>query len=326
MAVYGFKISKGFKMTDDKKVDQEILKEVHSGLTKKHKQLPSKLFYDEKGSHLFDKICELNEYYPTRTEMKIMDNNISEITEMLGSNILLVELGSGSSLKTRLLLSNLKNIAAYIPVDISAEHLMQSADSLQKEYPELEIHPLVADYTKQFSLPEINKKFSRIVAYYPGSTIGNFYPAEAKNFIERISNLCGKNGALLIGVDLKKNRDILEAAYNDAEGVTAEFNLNMLCRLNKDISSNFNPEAFKHFAFYNEQEGRIEMHLISKEEQDVRINGSVIHFLKGENILTEYSYKYSPQDFKKLLSGFFEVKKIWMDEDQLFSVQYCEKL
>lgn len=304
---------------------KDIVKEAAAGLKREHKQLPSKLFYDEKGSQLFDLICELEEYYPTRTEIKIMKENIKEITGQLGKNILLVELGSGSSLKTRLLLDNLEDIAGYIPVDISAEHLLQSAEALKKEYGDIDIYPVVADYTKQFGIPEIKKDYTKIVAYYPGSTIGNFSPDEAKRFLKRIANLCGKNGGLLIGVDVKKEREILEAAYNDSKGITAEFNLNILERLNKDIGSDFKLDNFKHFAFYNEEEGRIEMHLVSQEEQSVRVNGSLIHISKGESILTEYSYKYSPEDFKELLYGIFKVDKVWMDDEQLFSLQYCRR-
>lgn len=302
--------------------EPDILAEVIEGLSRSQKFLPSKLFYDEKGSRLFDQICELEEYYPTRTEMKIMIDNIEEIGSLLGEGTLLVELGSGSSVKIRLLLDHIPGLAGYVPVDISAEHLMSSAELLKKDYPDLDIYPLAVDYTKSFSLPEIKKKFDHVAVYYPGSTIGNFTPQKAKEFLSRIAKLCGKNGGLVIGVDLKKSKNILEPAYNDSLGVTAKFNLNILERINDETGSNFDLSKFRHNAFYNEVEGRIEMHLESLDVQKIRLNGSVINFDKGEDIVTEYSYKYTPEEFKDLVSDFFEVRKTWIDEDQFFSIQY----
>jgi L-histidine Nalpha-methyltransferase len=303
-------------------IQEEILSEVKEGLLKEPKQLPSKLFYDERGSALFDLICELDEYYPTRTELQIMQDNIEEIGSLLGEGTLLIELGSGSSTKIRLLLDHIPGLAGYVPIDISAEHLARSSESLKNEYPALNIYPLAADYTKDFELPSINNPYDHIAAYYPGSTIGNFKPGEARKFLKRIAKIVGKNGGMIIGVDLKKDKKIIEAAYNDKNGVTADFNLNMLSHLNNRLDSNFDVNKFSHLAFYNEMKGRIEMHLVSEENQKVRLNGTSISFEKGEDILTEYSYKYNIEDFADLVSDIFEVRKVWTDKDKLFSIQY----
>jgi dimethylhistidine N-methyltransferase len=302
--------------------EQDILSEVLKGLKLPHKQLPSKLFYDEKGSELFNKICELPEYYPTRTEMKIMIGNIEEMSKLLGEGTLLIELGSGSSQKIRLLLEHIPGLAGYIPIDISAKHLQQSAETLQSEYPNIDIYPLVADYTKDFELPEINKSHDHKAVYYPGSTIGNFHPTQAKFFLERIAQLCKPNGGLIIGVDLIKDVQTLEDAYNDKEGVTAEFNLNILQHINNEINSDFDLNKFRHFACFNSDLSRIEMHLVVKETHSVNINRTTIYFEKNETILTEYSYKYTLDSFAELASDCFDVKRVWTDEEQLFSIQY----
>ncbi len=301
---------------------EDILSEVIAGLNKSPKRLPSKMFYDERGSALFDKICELDEYYPTRTEMKIMSDNIEEIGSLLGKGTLLIELGSGSSTKIRMLLDHIPGLAGYIPIDISSEHLVRSAEALKIDYPHIDIYPLAADYTKEFSLPAANFEFDHIAGYYPGSTIGNFTPSDAKSFLDRIARIIGENGGLLIGVDLKKNTGILENAYNDKKGVTAEFNINILNHINDKTGSDFDTGNFSHLAFYNAHAGRIEMHLKSKTDQKVNIGDGIISFKKGELILTEYSYKYTPDEFKYLVADNYEVKKIWTDKNKLFSVQY----
>jgi len=301
---------------------EDIHDEIMLGLNNLHKTFPTKLFYDERGSQLFDKICELDEYYPTRTELKILDDNIEEITSYFGDDCVLVELGSGSSVKIRLLIDHLPTLAAYVPVDISSEHLVYSVECLKADHPELKIYPLVADYTKKFVLPKINQKYKTIDAFYPGSTIGNFTPDKARSFLERIAITCGKDSGLLIGVDLKKEKSILDAAYNDSKGITAEFNLNIFNHINTLVNADFDINKFSHHAFFNEDFGRIEMHLTSKEAQEVDIDDEVITFEKGENILTEYSYKYSLQDFKELVDGIYDVEKIWVDDNRLFSVQF----
>lgn len=299
-----------------------LLEEVIDGMHKNQKQLPSKLFYDERGSALFDKICELDEYYPTKTEMQIMQDNINEIGSLLGEGTILIELGSGSSTKIRLLLDHIPGLAGYIPIDISAEHLKKSSISLKKDYPELDIFPLAADYTRPFNLPIIEKPFDHKAVYYPGSTIGNFVPNRAKRFLQRIAKICGNNGGLVIGVDLKKDRETLERAYNDKKGVTAEFNLNMLRRINKELNANFDLNNFYHNAVYDQIRGRIEMHLVSRKKQKININSAEINFDEGEFILTEYSYKYTLNEFAELTRGIFDVKKVWTDKNNLFSIQY----
>lgn len=304
------------------KIENEILHEVLNGLTKPEKEIPSKFFYDSTGSVLFDEITRLPEYYLTRTEMNILEDNIEEIGGLLGEGTVLVELGSGSSRKIRLLLDHIPGLAAYIPIDISEKHLLNSVRQLSADHPELEIVPLVTDYTRDFNLPRLNKPIDHIAAFYPGSTIGNFKPEEAKMFLGKIARLIGKNGGMIVGVDLKKDKNTLESAYNDNRGITARFNLNILNHINHLTGSDFLTGKFYHHAFYNESAGRIEMHLISREIQNIRLNGSVINLKENDDITTEYSYKYTLKEFEELISDFFEVRNVWTDNNQLFSVQY----
>ena len=301
---------------------EDLIHEVLGGLAKPQKELPSKLFYDRKGSLLFDEICDLDEYYLTRTETSIMTENIDEICSVLGDNCLLIELGSGSSKKIRLLLTGLKNPAGYVPIDISEEHLLNSVQILARDYPRLRIYPISADYTQPFNIPEIEQNPSKKVIYYPGSTIGNFEPAYASEFLNRIACELEKGDGLLIGIDLKKKKKIIEDAYNDQKGVTAEFNLNMLERLNREIGSNFDLNNFEHLAFYNNEHGRIEMHLKSLKNQTVRVNGSSVRYIEGETILTEYSYKFSVGDFEELVSDSYNLSKIWTDKENKFGILY----
>lgn len=302
---------------------KRMLEEVISGLNKPQKTLPSKYFYDERGSELFEQICSLKEYYPPDAESEIMEKRIGEITNVLGSGIDLIEFGSGSSFKTRYLLDHLENINTYIPVDISEDFLNESTRQLSIEYPNLHILPVAADYTQPIQLPA-ESSGNRKVVYFPGSTIGNFTPDEARNFLTLIAKSTGENGGLLIGVDLKKDRDILEAAYNDPGGVTATFNKNILTRINRDLDADFDTDRFIHKAFYNEIEGRIEMHLVSLDNQEAWIGGRCFTFQNGETIHTENSYKYTVGEFKKLVSGLFEVEHVWLDGSKLFSVQYLQ--
>jgi len=303
---------------------ENLLEEILEGLNKPQKELPSKLFYDKKGSALFDEICDLEEYYLTRTETSIMTENIEDICSVLGKDCLLIELGSGSSKKIRLLLSGLQNPAGYVPIDISEEHLINSANALAKDYPSLKIFPVYADYTQPFSLPNFEFAPSKKVVYYPGSTIGNFEPDYASRFLNRIAKRLEKGGGLLIGIDLKKDKKTLEDAYNDKKGVTAEFNLNILERLNRELGTDFNLEEWEHLAFYNRDPGRIEMHLESLSEQDVKVNGSLIKHAKGETILTEYSYKHSVEDFEELISDSYNLEKVWRDKENKFGILYFE--
>lgn len=298
-----------------------FLDAVQEGLKQKQKAIPSKFFYDARGSQLFEQITELPEYYPTRTEMAIMQHSICEMVARIGPHCLLVEYGSGSSLKTRILLDNLIAPVGYVPIDISREHLMQSAAVLKERYPHLRILPVCADYTTDFHLPEIDG--AHPVVFFPGSTIGNFTPQEATYFMRHLAEVVGPGGGLLIGVDLRKEVAVIEAAYNDAQGVTAAFNKNMLVRINEELDGTFDLDRFAHRAFFKDAHSRIEMHLVSLGDQCVRVGGVAIPFRKGETILTEYSYKYSLDRFAALAAaGGFAVEQVWTDERDYFSVQY----
>jgi dimethylhistidine N-methyltransferase len=297
--------------------------EVISGLRKSQKELPPKYLYDERGSYLYERICTLDEYYIPRNEAAIMDAHIDEMVALMGPNVLLIEYGCGSCAKTRILLDNMPDLAAYVPIDISREQLLHVADELDQNYPGLEILPVCADYTRDFEIPVPRQPVHRTVVYFPGSSIGNFDPPSAIDFLQRIAGVCQPGGALLIGVDLKKDIDILHRAYNDREGVTAAFNLNLLERINRELNGDFQLEWFQHRAFYNQEEGRIEMHLVSLRDQTVHLDNVSIHFIKGESIWTESSYKYNLDDFKKLAAtAGFRVAQIWTGEPPWFSVQY----
>lgn len=299
--------------------------EVLQGLRRAQKSLPSKYFYDERGSQLFEQITKLEEYYPTRTEISIMRDNMPDIIRMIGSDVVLVELGSGSSYKTRLLLDHLPCITAYVPVEISQDFLAGVVNQLGTEYPDLTIKPLCTDYTQPFEIPTLDSKFSRILMYYPGSTIGNFRPKQARRFLGTLSQTLNTGGGMLIGVDLKKDREILEAAYNDRKGITAAFNKNILRHINRQLDTGFDLENYRHNAFYNQQEGRIEMHLVVEEEHEVSVAGETFLFEEGESIHTENSYKYTRDEFKELVRPWFSVEKVWTDANNFFSVQYLKK-
>jgi dimethylhistidine N-methyltransferase len=300
-----------------------FLYEAIEGLSRPQKTLPCKFLYDEEGSRLFDEICELEEYYPTRTEDRILRENIFEIAGVIGRECRLAEFGSGSSTKTRHLLTHLPDMAGYIPIDISGPQLLKSAARLSDEFPGLEITPLEADYGDISELPRTKRKAKRTVAFFPGSTIGNFDPAAAVGFLRNIASLCGREGGLLIGVDRKKPKSILEPAYNDRKGVTARFNLGILARANRELGANFDVSAFRHHAPYNETHGRIEMHLVSERTQVVDLDSRQFRFEEGEYITTEHSYKYTRSGFAGLaLKAGFEVVKHWEDENHLFGVSF----
>ncbi|SMO60110.1 L-histidine N(alpha)-methyltransferase [Fodinibius sediminis] len=304
----------------------KMLDEIIEGLEKDQKELPSKYFYDQRGSQLFEEITELEEYYPTRTEMRIMQDNMPYIIRTVGSDIILAELGSGSSKKTRLLLDHFPSITSYIPIEISEQYLAKVVQKLNQEYPDLQIEPLCTDYSMPFQLPAIAQPYSKIVFFYPGSTIGNFQPSQAKAFLNNLSTQLDPGDGMLVGVDLKKNISVLETAYNDRQGVTASFNKNILRHINRKLDANFNLNNFRHEAFYNRDEGRIEMHLVSRTDQTVTIEKEVFHFKQGESIHTENSYKYSLADFETLVSEWFSVEKVWTDSDHYFSLQYLQKI
>lgn len=299
--------------------------EVIEGLSAPDKTLPCKLFYDERGSGLFDQICELDEYYLTRTENALMADHAAEMAEAIGPGCLLIEYGAGSSTKIRALLDHLRDPAAFVPIDISGEHLVRAADDLKASYPGVEINPVVADFTVPFDVPAPMIKPSRSVVYFPGSTIGNFAPGDASNLLHGMAERVGPGGGLLIGVDLVKDPEILRNAYNDRAGVTAAFNLNLLVRLNREAGADFNLSCFTHRAKYNAEKNRIEMRLYSERRQSAEIAGHRFDFEIGESILTEYSHKYTVESFGKIAEeAGFRQRRVWMDEDELFSVQYLE--
>jgi dimethylhistidine N-methyltransferase len=301
----------------------DFLADVIAGLSSNPRTLPCKYFYDERGAALFQKICELPEYYITRTEIDILDRNRTAIASHLGPNIGLIGLGTGAGTKTRILIESLKNPAVYIPVDISEKQLLESTALFQKIFADIEILPVCADYLQPVVLPTPSHKAARNVVYFPGSTIGNFDPGEAMEFLGRVANVCRENGGLLIGVDLKKDQRVLEAAYNDRAGVTAQFNLNLLQRVNRELGADFDLDQWRHRAIYNSNAGRIEMYLFSDIDQFVHFDEQKFHFRRGEKITTEYSYKYTPEEFAALAARVgFEFVRVWTDNARLFGVFY----
>ena len=308
---------------DREPASSEFLSEFIAGLSKNPRTLPCKFFYDARGAALFQKICELPEYYVTRTELKILRLRGAEMAATLGSRIELIGLGTGAGTKTRILLEELNEPAAYIPIDISKGQLQKSTARFHEIFPRLEILPICADYLEHIDLPLPRPPSLRSVVYFPGSTIGNFEPRDAKVFLQRIAELCGSGGGLLIGVDLQKDRHILEAAYNDSTGVTAAFNLNLLARVNRELGADFDLSHWRHRAIYNSTEGRIEMHLISETDQTVRLEDRQFNFGADENIITEYSYKYTPEGLIALArEAGFEFVRMWTDDARLFGVFY----
>ncbi|HNP62436.1 MAG TPA: L-histidine N(alpha)-methyltransferase [Woeseiaceae bacterium] len=304
-------------------VSRPELEEIVDGLSADQKQISPKYFYDERGSKLFDDITRLPEYYLTNTELGIMRDNIDEIVELVGKQASLIEFGSGSSLKTRVLLEHLSELAAYVPVDISEEHLYASAERIRARFPHIEVIPVVADFTKEFELPEPMVLPIRNVIYFPGSTIGNFEHDMAMELLRVMHHEAGKNGALLIGVDLQKDPEIIESAYNDAAGVTAEFNLNVLEHLNRDYGTNFDVDEFSHSANYDVEKGRVVIELVSHADQKVELGDTQFDIADGEAILTEYSHKYTLEGFREMASAAgFNVEKVWTDANRLFSVQF----
>lgn len=298
-----------------------LLDEILTGLYQRPKSLPCKLFYDERGSRLFEEICELEEYYPTRTELGILRAHALEIIGGLDQGSVLVEYGSGAGVKTRILLDALVRPYAYVPIDISRSALTESAEALAASYPELQVRPLCADYTQELELPP-DLAGRPVVGFFPGSTIGNFEPRAAIQFLRRIRQLCGREGRFVIGVDLKKERSILEAAYNDEKGVTARFNANILRVINREHGGHFDVEAFRHRAVYDADSGRVEMHLVSQRRQRVRVATSWIELEENEPIVTEHCYKFDPDQFASLAaeSG-FDVAGVWLDARRYFSVE-----
>ena len=303
------------------------LREIRDGLSLPQKTLSPKFFYDERGSELFEDITRLPEYYLTATERRIMTDNIGDIADLIGHRASLIEFGSGSNAKIRLLLEHLHEPAVYVPVDISGDYLLTAAKDLARDFPHIEILPVAADFTKPFGLPDPRIMPERNVVYFPGSTIGNFSPEAALDLLKVMHHEAGEDGGLLIGVDLQKDRLTLERAYNDSAGVTAAFNLNMLRRINGEFDANFDLEAFEHEAVYNERQGRIEMYLVSLCDQTFDVSGESFSLHRGERILTEHSHKYTLPGFAELAAeAGFTVERVFTDEKSWFSVQYCTRV
>lgn len=293
--------------------------DVLNGLTKQPKQLSPKYFYDEVGSELFEQITVLPEYYPTRTELQILRDRSDDIAAAIPEGAALVEFGAGATTKVRLLLGHC-TFSAYVPVDISGAFLNGQSDALRADFPNLAVHPVVADFTTPFALPDAVKDMPK-VGFFPGSTIGNFEPHEACAFLRSARDILGDNATMIVGVDLEKDDRVLQDAYNDAAGVTAKFNLNVLVRINRELGGNFDLSAFTHRAIYNRERHRIEMHLVSLKAQTVRILGRAISFRAGESIHTESSYKYSVERLQALARGSgWTPRAMWMDDNKMFSV------
>lgn len=304
-----------------------MLKEVLVGLSKSQKTIPPKFLYDKKGSEIFEKICELPEYYPTRAETEILKTYAREMAEIIGENALVIEPGSGSGEKVRHLLRELNYPAGYVPIEISKDILLRMTEELGDEFPELRVLPVCADFSQDIDLPvSVENQAGRKIIFFPGSTIGNLTPGEAISFLKKFSKMMEPNGGLLIGVDLKKDKETFQLAYDDPQGVTADFNLNLLERLNREIDASFETRNFRHEAFYNEELGRVEMHLKSMIPQLVRVNQTVFRFREGETIHTENSYKYSVEEFCELCAkARLKIKHHWKDSQNLFCVYYFEK-
>jgi dimethylhistidine N-methyltransferase len=297
--------------------------DVLEGLSQPSKALAPKYFYDARGSRLFDRITELPEYYPTRTELAIMEASMHDIAARVGPDASVIEFGAGSGLKTRRLLAGLDAPVSYVPVEISRDHLLNAAQAIAEEFPGIEVLPVCADFTQPFDLPDPARTPVRNVVYFPGSTIGNFPRPEAVELLRVMHTEAGAGGCLLIGVDLRKDRATLEAAYDDAAGVTADFNLNLLARINRELGADFVLDRFRHQATWNPAAGRIEIRLLSVADQSVRIKGRRFRFAAGEAILTEYSHKYELAEFRDLAAtAGFTVEQVWLDENRLFSIQF----
>lgn len=304
-----------------------ILREVLAGLSKSQKSLPAKLLYDKRGSELFEKICLLKEYYPSRAEIEILKKHAREIARMVGPEAFIIEPGSGAGDKIRLLLPHLEDPKGYIPIEISKEILARMTKEISVEFPKLNLRPICVDFNQDLEMPNsLASEKGKKVVFFPGSTIGNFTPRDAISFLKKIAKLIGKDGGLVIGVDLKKDPIILKNAYDDPYGVTADFNMNLLDRLNREASAGFDLNSFEHHAVYDEEQGRVEMHLMSKSTQLVKVSETVFRFKEGETIHTENSYKYTIDEFISLCAkAKMSIRKFWKDSQNQFCVYYFEK-
>jgi dimethylhistidine N-methyltransferase len=318
-------VEKCQRVTPAEKSGREwLLHETLAGLCATPKTLPPKLFYDEAGARLFEEICLLPEYYLTRTELSILRKNVGEIAALAGPRSALIEYGSGAGVKVRMLLDALEKPAAYVAVDISEEQLARVTAELSAQYSNVQVAGVAADYTRPVPLPALPAD-ARRVAFFPGSTIGNFHPTEAATFLTRVRRTVGPSGAIILGVDRRKDVAILNAAYDDAAGVTAEFNLNVLRRINRELGADFDLSAFRHEAFFNDDASRVEMHLVSQKEQAVHIDGTTIRFVKNETIWTESSYKYDESRLIELASeAGLRVSRLWTDQCNWFWIAFLE--
>jgi L-histidine N-alpha-methyltransferase len=300
---------------------ESFKQDVVTGLSARPKSMSAKHFYDTEGSRLFESIMKLPEYYPTRSEMSVLREHAAAIADLIPEGAALVEFGSGSNAKIRLLLQATPKLSAYVPVDISAEYLEEQAEELRRDFPDLDILPVAADFTKRFELPVKIRSRPR-AGFFPGSTIGNFEPLAAVSFLRNAARILGRGAVMIIGVDLVKDKVTLNAAYNDAEGITAAFNLNLLSRINRELGADFDLNQFAHRAFYEPKRQRIEMHLVSLKRQKVAIDGKIFEFKNGETIHTENSYKYTPEGFAALArqAGWLE-RSLWTDSGGNFSVR-----
>jgi len=300
-------------------VDPVFARDAISGLSQHPKKLSPKYFYDEIGSHLFERITLLPEYYPTRTELGILRERGREIATAIPASAALVEFGAGATTKVRLLLETCE-FGAYVPVDISGDFLKSQAKMLRADHPRIQVHPVVADFTATFPLPRDIQDMPK-VGFFPGSTIGNFDPTDAEAFLRRARDILGQGAMMIIGIDLEKDESTLQAAYNDSAGITAKFNLNVLARMNRELGADFDPATFDHRALYNHHLHRIEMHLISRKAHAVRMLGRTFSFGSNESIHTESSYKYSVARFQELAQrAGWTPDKVWTDTREMFSV------
>jgi L-histidine N-alpha-methyltransferase len=310
-------------LTDLSPATSTMRADVLAGLRRRPKVLPSQYLYDDKGAVLFEQICEQQEYYPTRTEVAILESQLDDIADAVGPDALVVEPGSGSGIKTRLLLERLDAPVAYVPIDIACEQLTRVAQEFNQTFPDLTVLPVCADFTGDYDLPDAPRQPQRVLAYFPGSTIGNFERGDAVAVLDRLRRLVGDDGGILVGVDTKKDPTIIEPAYDDAAGVSAEFALNYLDRMNRELGADFDRDQFHYAAPYVAERGRIEMGLVSRSDQDVRIGNETVAFAAGEHVVTELSHKYTPDEFADVAADAgLSVAHVWQDPKGWFSVQY----
>lgn len=305
-------------------VSNPFAQDMLAALRNRPRWISPKHFYDARGSALFEQICELPEYYPTRTELGILQHHAGEIAALMGEQAELIEFGAGSLRKVRLLLNAMRAPARFVPIDISGDFLQQAARELRQDFPRLDIHPLVADYTQPLRLPPLHSSRGRRIGFFPGSTIGNFQSREAEDFLRMAARLL-QGGALILGVDLIKAPDMLHQAYNDAQGITAAFNLNLLARANRELGTDFKLDQFAHYAFYNAPQQRVEMHLVSQCRQTVRLNQWRFDIAEGDSFHTENSYKFTLDGLKRLATAAgFTPGPFWIDPQRLFCLAWLQ--